>query len=139
MGRLSHKVAKAATEIAKTAGDINVGEGRVHASVAGASIMMAVQLQVRDPICCPICCGKQPELPSRSKSDALYLATALRLFNCFLQINQPDWRPCKEISDASGAAEATIRLIFRDMYAKRMQLVPEWYATKQEIEQMSPN
>jgi transcription initiation factor TFIIIB Brf1 subunit/transcription initiation factor TFIIB len=90
-------VERAAVEIAQEAAERDIAKGRVHASIAGASLLMA----------------------------------------CLLRQNTQDARTCKEISDATGAAEATIRLTFKEMYPKRHELVQLTYASKEAIESMS--
>eukprot|EP00285_Hemiselmis_virescens_P009597 CAMPEP_0173384302 /NCGR_PEP_ID=MMETSP1356-20130122/6880_1 /TAXON_ID=77927 ORGANISM="Hemiselmis virescens, Strain PCC157" /NCGR_SAMPLE_ID=MMETSP1356 /ASSEMBLY_ACC=CAM_ASM_000847 /LENGTH=465 /DNA_ID=CAMNT_0014339581 /DNA_START=9 /DNA_END=1406 /DNA_ORIENTATION=+ len=44
---------------------------------------------------------------------------------------------CKAVSEASGAAEATIRDVYKGLHAERHKLVPEWFATKEQIQSMS--
>ena len=95
--RLSHEVERAAIAIAEAAERLDAAEGRVAASLAGASIMMA----------------------------------------CLLRMRTPDWRIPAQISEATGAAEATIRLTFKELYAKRCELVPEWYAPREAVEAIS--
>jgi len=63
-------------------------------------------------------------------SAAMFMACLLR------QRNPKHFRTCKEISDATGAAEATIRQIYKEMHAKRHQLVPPDFATKEEIDKL---
>uniref|UniRef100_A0A6U4KEN1 Transcription initiation factor IIB n=1 Tax=Hemiselmis andersenii TaxID=464988 RepID=A0A6U4KEN1_HEMAN len=40
------------------------------------------------------------------------------------------------VSSATGAAEATIRDVFKGMYVERHKLVPEWYANKEQLDSM---
>mmetsp|Transcript_40392 Transcript_40392/g.127127 ORF Transcript_40392/g.127127 Transcript_40392/m.127127 type:complete len:264 (-) Transcript_40392:223-1014(-) len=63
-------------------------------------------------------------------SAAMFMACLLR------QRNPKHFRSCKQISDATGAAEATIRQIYKEMHAKRHQLVPPDFATKEEIDKL---
>mmetsp|Transcript_33009 Transcript_33009/g.77854 ORF Transcript_33009/g.77854 Transcript_33009/m.77854 type:complete len:455 (-) Transcript_33009:81-1445(-) len=65
------------------------------------------------------------------------IAGAAIFMACLLRQGTDDAKKtCFDISQATGAAEATIRQTFRDMHAKRALLVPESFATRQQVEIM---
>ena len=86
--------------------------------------------------CAEHICEKADEFNLTEGREYLSTTAAAIYMACQLKINTADHRTYEQIAEWTGVAEVTIKQTFRDLHAKRHQLVPEGFATKDQIDRL---